>query len=92
MSNVTPVLRHIKDLGQHLVAMLHDFWECAILLTVMIFHGAKFGKISAQPHTTLCIQFLNREKNDKNSTLLLRKHICLTIVWGYAEILPKISP
>ena len=24
------------------------------------------GKISAQPHTTLCIQFLDRENNDKN--------------------------
>ena len=23
-----------------------------------------FGKISAQPHTSLCIQFLNRENND----------------------------
>ena len=23
------------------------------------------GKISAQPHTTLCIQFLDRENNDK---------------------------
>ena len=29
------------------------------------------GKISAQPHTTLCIQFLNRENNDKNNTLPL---------------------
>ena len=33
------------------------------------------GKISAQPHTTLCIQFLDRENNDKNNTLLLGKHI-----------------
>ena len=23
------------------------------------------GKISAQPHTTLCIQFLDRENNEK---------------------------
>ena len=29
------------------------------------------GKISAQPHTTLCIQFLDRENNDKNNTDLL---------------------
>ena len=26
-----------------------------------------FGKISAKPHPTLCIQFLNRENNDKNN-------------------------
>ena len=26
------------------------------------------GKISAQPHTTLCIQFLDGENNDKNNT------------------------
>ena len=29
------------------------------------------GKISAQPHTTLCIQFLDRENNDKNNRLPL---------------------
>ena len=49
-----------------------------------------FGKISAQPHPTLCIQFLDRENNDKNNTLPLGKQICFTIVWGCAEILPKI--
>ena len=43
------------------------------------------GKISAQPHPTLCIQFLNRENNDKNNTFPLEKQICFTIVWGYAE-------
>ena len=47
-----------------------------------------FGKISAQPHPTLCIQFLDRENNDKNNTLPLGKQICLTIVPGCAEILP----
>ena len=47
------------------------------------------GKISAQPHPTLCIQFLNREKNDKNNTFPLGKQICFTIVWGCAETLPR---
>ena len=51
-----------------------------------------FGKISAQPHTTLCIQFLDRENNDKNNTLPSGKQICLTIVWGCAEILPHFPP
>ena len=46
-------------------------------------------KISAQPHTTLCIQFLDRENNDKNNRLPLGKQICFTIVWGFAEILPN---
>ena len=46
------------------------------------------GKISAQPHTTLCIQLLDRENNDKNNTFPLGKRICFTIVWGCAEILP----
>ena len=44
------------------------------------------GKISAQPCTTLCIQFLDRE----NNTLPLGKHICFTIVWGCVEILPNV--
>ena len=47
------------------------------------------GKISAQPQTTLCIQFLDRENNNKNNTLPLGKQICFTIVWGCAEILPN---
>ena len=46
------------------------------------------GKISVQPHPTLCIQFLNRENNDKNNTFPLGKQICFTMVWGCAETLP----
>ena len=34
------------------------------------------------------IQFLNRENNNKNNTLPLRKQICLTTVWRCAEISP----
>ena len=55
----------------------------------MAFRKAIDGKIFAQPHTTLCIQFLDRENNDKNNTLPLGKQICFTIVWGCEEILPK---
>ena len=47
-----------------------------------------FGKISVQPHTTLRIQFLDRENNDKNNTLSVGKQICFAIVWGCVEILP----
>ena len=52
-------------------------------------YGEKQGKISAQLHTTLCIQLLDSENNDKNNTLPLGKQICFTIAWGCAEILPK---
>ena len=41
-------------------------------------------------HTTLCIQFLDRENNDKNITFPLGKQICFTIVWNCAEILPSL--
>ena len=51
-------------------------------------HVREMGKISAQPHTTLCIQFLNRENNNKNNTFPLGKQICFTTVWGCAETLP----
>ena len=40
------------------------------------------AKISAQPHTTLCIQYLTRENSEKNNTFPLGKQICFTIVWG----------
>ena len=50
--------------------------------------GPLTGKISAQPHTTVCIQFLDRENSDKNNTLPLGKQICFTIVKDCAEILP----
>ena len=46
------------------------------------------SKISAQPHTTLCLQFLDRENNDKNNTLPSGKQICFTIVWGCAVSIP----
>ena len=46
------------------------------------------GKVSAQPHTTLYIRFLDRENNDKKNILPLKKQICFTIVWGCAEDLP----
>ena len=55
-----------------------------------IFHFVKKnGKISAQPYPTKCIQFLDRENNEKNNTLPLGKQICFSIVWGCAEILPS---
>ena len=53
--------------------------------------GLLLGKISAQPHPTLCIQFYDRENNDKNNTLPLAKQICFKIVWGGVEILPLLS-
>ena len=57
-------------------------------LTLRLVSISCLGKISAQPHTTLCIQLLDRENNDKNNTLPLGKQICFTIAWGCAEILP----
>ena len=60
---------------------------CLLIKKTFNYH-VNFGKISAQPHTTLCIQFLDRENNDKNNTLPLGKQICFTIVWGCEEILP----
>ena len=59
-----------------------------VLETRYLLQGTFLGKISAQPHPTLCIQFLNRENNDKNNTFPLGKQICFTIVWGCAETLP----
>ena len=38
-----------------------------------IITAQKFGKISAQPHTTLGIQFLDRKNHDKNNTLPIGK-------------------
>ena len=65
--------------------------NCRLLLQKRFDLVTKFGKISAQPHPTLCIQFLNRENNDKNNTFPLGKQICFTIVWGCAETLPAIE-
>ena len=47
-------------------------------LMVIVTH---LGKISAQPYPTVCIQFFNRENNDKNYTFPLGKKICFTITW-----------
>ena len=45
-------------------------------------------KFPHSSNTTLCIQFLTRENNDKNNTLPLEKQIHFTIVKDCAEILP----
>ena len=60
------------------------------VLTIRGSYNQGFSKISTQPHTTLCIQFLDRENNDKNDTLPLGKQICFTILWGCEEILPGV--
>ena len=49
--------------------------KCIKLLNDHSLFTRDLGKISAQPHTTLCIQFLDREKNDKNNTLPLGQQI-----------------
>ena len=51
-----------------------------------------FGEIFARPHISLCIQFLDRDNNDKNNTSPLGKQICFTRVWGCAEILSRSVP
>ena len=38
-----------------------------------IFWACKYGKISAQPHTALCIQFVDRENNDKKKYIAIGK-------------------
>ena len=48
----------------------HEFHISKIIIFQLV---GMFGKISAQPHTTLCIQFLDRENNDKNNRLPLEK-------------------
>ena len=48
----------------------------------------EFGKISTQPHPTLCIQFLDREAITKTIHCHWENRFVLQIVWGYAEILP----
>ena len=52
---------------------LYNFSYLSILTVERFFNlnSKSFGKISAQPHTTLCIQFLDRENNDKSNRLPL---------------------
>ena len=58
-------------------------------MNVLTLTKQKEVKFLHSPHSTSCIQFLDRENNDKNNTLPLGKQICFTTVWGCAEILPK---
>ena len=61
-------------------------WSCPLSEEV---HGGS-KTFSFYLYTTLCIQFLVRENNDKNNTLPLGIQICFIIVWSCAEILPFI--
>ena len=91
---IPKILTEMKNVGKHLRATHHLYFQTSFLRRTVgknVFAGVpckKLGKISAQPHTTLCIQFLDWENNDKNNRLPLGKQICFTIVWGCAEILP----
>ena len=40
-------------------------------MNILHVKSIEVGKISAHPHPTLCVQFLNRENNDKNNTQIL---------------------
>ena len=40
-------------------------------MNILHVKSIEVGKISAHPHPTLCIQFLNRENNNKNNTHIL---------------------
>ena len=40
-----------------------------VIVCVAHIYMKSWVKISAQPHTTICIQCLDRENNDKNNTL-----------------------
>ena len=57
-------------------------------MSVHCLYFAFLGKISVQPHTTLCIQFLDRENNEKNNRLPLGKQICFTIVGAVRKFYP----
>ena len=82
-------------LSKHLLSVWFGSVSCIVIILECIFFIStvkkkKNGKISAQPHSTLCIQFLDRENNDKNNRLPLGKQICFKIVWGCVEILPQL--
>ena len=64
-----------------------DQISCSLLSIPRVKARVK-GQNLRTAHTTLCIQFLDT-KNDKNNTWLSGKQICLTIVSGFAEILPS---
>ena len=53
---------------------------------IEILMSRKAGKISAQPHTTLSIQFL-REKTMTKQYIAVGKTDLFIVVWGCAEIL-----
>ena len=47
------------------------------------------GKISAQPHTSLCTQFLDKENNGEKNSLPLGLGFCFRMIRGYSEISPS---
>ena len=65
----------------------HDRFTLSLTLALSSFsfkviysYENTLDKIVAQPPTTLCIQFLTRENNDKNNTFPSGKQIFFTIV------------
>ena len=87
----------IVETKRHVIPATKSFYKYLKIFFAIHYISRMFscesvlGKISVQPHPTLCIQFLNRENNDKNNTFPLGKQICFTMVWGCAETLPSPS-
>ena len=85
-----PGEKTLQIIGLYFVPTLQS--AVYILYTICIVHSAfctnryswhQYSKLAQHP--TLCIQFLNRENNDKNNTFPLGKQICFTIVRDCAE-------
>lgn len=62
-----------------------------VTVNLLIKSRTNWGKISAQSHTTLCIQFLRKENSVKRNILTLQVQLCFGMIWGYTEMFPKLD-
>ena len=60
---------------------------CNVLKKTMI--TKKLAKISALPHSLLCIKILDKENNDESKSF--GPQFCFRMLWHFTEICPQIS-
>ena len=78
MNSVLNVL-YLDSINMHRTPLITSVYTKAMLdwlnthsvLLLTEFSPMSSGKISTQPHTSLCIQFLDKETNGKNNRFIL---------------------
>lgn len=77
-------LRNIKDVGISLTYF--GPWQTSEEVLKSVAASSRMGKISIEPHTSLCIRFFDNRKQKQNNRLPLGLRPCLIVMGVYGNL------